>query len=287
MEILHEIDEIKEIRRSISDSVLGFVPTMGALHGGHLALIEQSVKKCDKTIVSIFVNPTQFGAGEDYEKYPRNVEEDLKKCGDAGVDYVFLPTNSTIYGQQAPLIVLKVLPELSSILCGKSRPTHFDGVVQVVSIFFNIIRPDVAFFGEKDYQQFIIVKKLAENFHLPIEILSVPTVREPNGLAKSSRNCYLSDSEKSSAANIYKILLEVKQRADSARFDRLAIPVEFVENEARRRLKSLVPNIEIDYLEIRNTFDLSKSRFLMKDSRIFIAVYIGQTRLIDNLYIGA
>lgn len=285
MKVLTRVDEVRVFRKNIKE-VLGFVPTMGALHEGHIELIKQSVKKCNNTAVSIFVNPTQFGPGEDFDKYPRTIEEDLKKCESAGADFVFLPEKSEIYSNGSPVVKLKVEAEIASILCGKSRSGHFDGVAQVVSILFNIVQPDFAFFGEKDFQQLAIIKTLRKDLFFPIEIIGIPTVRESDGLAKSSRNRYLSIAERNSAPNIFKVMEGVRQKAESARFDRLAIPVDFVENEAKKRLESLIPGIKIDYLEIRNSKDLSKSRFLVKDSRIFVAAYIGQTRLIDNLFIG-
>jgi len=285
MKIVKTINELRKLRKEISGRT-GFVPTMGALHEGHVELIRQSVSKTESTIVSIFVNPTQFGPNEDFAKYPRTLEEDLKKCEQAGADIVFIPERAEIYGNTAPFITFKVSPEIASILCGKSRPGHFDGVVQVVSILFNIVRPDIAFFGEKDFQQLTIIRKMVSDLHFPILISGVPTVREADGLAKSSRNRYLSADERAKAPNIYKVLENIRQKAAAARFDRLAVPIEFVEKEAVKKLESLVPGILIDYLEIRNRTDLSKSQFLVKDSHVFIAAYIGKTRLIDNLFIG-
>lgn len=285
MKVLYEISEVLAARRECK-SALGFVPTMGALHEGHLSLIKKSVEKCGKTIVSIFVNPTQFGPNEDYEKYPRTVEADLKKCEEAGADYVFLPTNEVIYGTEKPLVTLNVDKELTSILCGKSRPIHFNGVAQIVSILFNIARPDFAFFGEKDYQQLTIIRRMVSDLHFPLEIVGVPTVREASGLAKSSRNRYLSESELAVAPNIYKIMNIIKEKADSARKDGMAVPVESLESEAKKMISELVPGSKIDYFEIRSTNDLKRSENLADDSRIFTAVYVGTTRLIDNLYIG-
>ena len=285
MKVLYEISEVLAARRECK-SALGFVPTMGALHEGHLSLIKKSVEKCGKTIVSIFVNPTQFGPNEDYEKYPRTVEADLKKCEEAGADYVFLPTNEVIYGTEKPLVTLNVDKELTSILCGKSRPIHFNGVAQIVSILFNIARPDFAFFGEKDYQQLTIIRRMVSDLHFPLEIVGVPTVREASGLAKSSRNRYLSESELAVAPNIYKVMNIIKEKADSARKDGMAVPVESLESEAKKMISELVPGSKIDYFEIRSTNDLKRSENLADDSRIFTAVYVGTTRLIDNLYIG-
>ena len=285
MKVLKTVDEVRAFRRE-SPGTLGFVPTMGALHEGHAELMKVSSVRCERTISSIFVNPTQFGPGEDFEKYPRTIENDLKICEECGVDAVFMPERETVYRTEKPTIKFSVTSETASILCGKSRPGHFDGVVQVVSILFNIVQPDIAFFGEKDFQQFAIIRKMVSELHFPIDLTSVPTVREADGLAKSSRNRYLSKEERRSASNIFKVLESVKQKAESARFDRLAIPVEFVEKEAEKKLRSLVPEIAIDYLEIRNSSDLAKGRFLGKDSRVFVAARIGSTRLIDNLFIG-
>ena len=285
MKVLREISEVREARKECK-STLGLVPTMGALHEGHLSLIRKSVEKCEKTIVSIFVNPTQFGPNEDYEKYPRTVEEDLKKCEAAGADYVFLPTNQVIYGTEKPLVTLNVDKELTSILCGKSRPIHFNGVAQIVSILFNVASPDFAFFGEKDYQQLTVIRKMVSDLHFPLEIVGVPTVREASGLAKSSRNRYLSESEFAVAPNIYKVMNIIKDKANALRVRNVDVSVESLENEAKELISQLVPGSKIDYFEIRSTNDLSRSENLADDSRIFTAVYVGTTRLIDNLYIG-
>lgn len=285
MKVLREISEVREARKECR-STLGLVPTMGALHEGHLSLIRKSVEKCEKTIVSIFVNPTQFGPNEDYEKYPRTVEEDLKKCEAAGADYVFLPTNQVIYGTEKPLVTLNVDKELTSILCGKSRPIHFNGVAQIVSILFNVASPDFAFFGEKDYQQLTVIRKMVSDLHFPLEIVGVPTVREASGLAKSSRNHYLSESELAVAPNIYKVMNIIKDKANALRVRNACVSVESLENEAKELISQLVPGSKIDYFEIRSSNDLSRSENLADDSRIFTAVYVGTTRLIDNLYIG-
>lgn len=285
MKVLREISEVRNARRECK-TTLGLVPTMGALHEGHLTLIRKSVEKCGQTIVSIFVNPTQFGPNEDYEKYPRTVEEDLKKCEEAGADYVFLPTNQVIYGTEKPLVTLNVDKELTSILCGKSRPIHFNGVAQIVSILFNIAQPDVAFFGEKDYQQLTVIRKMVADLHFPLEIVGVPTVREASGLARSSRNRYLSKAELAVAPNIYKVMNIIKEKADALHAKNETVPVETLENEAKKMISELVPGSKIDYFEIRSTNDLKRSENLAADSRIFTAVYVGTTRLIDNLYIG-
>ena len=285
MKILKEINEVRKARRE-SASTLGLVPTMGALHEGHLTLIKRSTERCAKTMVSIFVNPTQFGPGEDFEKYPRTVEEDLKKCESAGVDYVFLPSVETIYGKTKPLVTLNVDKELTSILCGKTRPIHFNGVVQIVSILFNLAQPDFAFFGEKDFQQLVVIKKMVEDLHFPLEIVPVPTVREESGLAKSSRNRYLSPAELELAPNIHKVMCMIQDEARKALQDGKEISVESAEKKYGDLLLSLIPGAKIDYLEIRNSSDLSRAPFINRDSRAFAAVYLGTTRLIDNQFIG-
>ena len=285
MKILKEIKDVRQARRE-SASTLGLVPTMGALHEGHLTLIKKSTKRCARTMVSIFVNPTQFGPGEDFEKYPRTVEEDLAKCEAAGVDYVFLPSVETIYGKSKPLVTLNVDKQLTSILCGKTRPIHFNGVVQIVSILFNLAQPDFAFFGEKDFQQLVVIKKMVEDLHFPLEIVPVPTVRETSGLAKSSRNRYLSAAELELAPNIHKVMRMLQEEAEKALSDGKEISVESVEKKYSGLLLSLIPGAKIDYFEIRNSSDLAKVPFVNRDSRAFAAVYLGTTRLIDNQFIG-
>jgi pantoate--beta-alanine ligase len=286
MRILETVEAIRAARKELTGK-LGFVPTMGALHRGHLELVKKSVELCDTTVVSIFVNPTQFGQGEDYEKYPRTLEDDLKLCEENGVDIVFVPKKTEIYPNEKLRIGFKISEELSGILCGASRPGHFEGVAQVVSILFNIVTPDVAIFGEKDYQQLAIIREMVATLNYGVEIVGIPTVREVSGLALSSRNRYLSIKEKEVASNILKVMDGVKLKADEARFDRRALPVEFIEKETASKLETLIPGSKVDYVEIRNTDDLTKGRFLARDSRIFVAIFVGETRLIDNLYIGA
>jgi pantoate--beta-alanine ligase len=232
------------------------------------------------------VNPSQFGPNEDFAKYPRTLEEDLEKCEAAGATLVFAPQKKEIYPEEKPFITFNVDESMTSILCGKNRPGHFEGVVQVVSILFNIVSPDVAYFGEKDFQQLSVIKKMTESLHFQVEIRSVPTIRESDGLAMSSRNRYLSPENRELAANIYKTMKSMRTKAHDALFDRRAIPVEFAESEAKKQLEDLIPQAQIDYVEIRNDGDLSKSRFLSNSARIFVALKIGDTRLIDNMFLG-
>jgi len=285
MKVAKSLNEFREMRSELAGSV-GFVPTMGALHEGHASLIRRSSRDNPETVVSIFVNPSQFGPNEDFDKYPRTLEEDLKKCEAAGATLVFAPQKKEIYREEKPFITFNVDESMTSILCGKNRPGHFEGVVQVVSILFNIVSPDVAYFGEKDFQQLSVIRKMTESLHFQVEIRSVPTIRESDGLAMSSRNRYLSPENRELAANIYKTMKSTRTKAHDALFDRRAIPVEFAEKEAKERLEQLIPQAQIDYVEIRNDGDLSKSRFLSNSARIFVALKLGDTRLIDNMFLG-
>lgn len=283
MLVAKTVAELRKIRRELIGKV-AFVPTMGALHDGHLRLMEEAKKIADHLIVSIFVNPTQFGPNEDYSKYPRTEKEDLEMCEKAGAEIVFMPDAKEIYGSET--FVKFRIDKISNILCGASRPGHFEGVAQVVSILFNTVHPDIAIFGEKDYQQLMIMRKLTENLHFPVKIHAVPTLREPDGLAKSSRNRYLSPEERKKAASIFKVMKYVKQRAEQSRFDRMAIPTENIENEAKSMIMKEIPEAKIDYIEIRHTDTLEKNQFLINKSRVFMAIHVGPARLIDNMPLG-
>ncbi|HSA33457.1 MAG TPA: pantoate--beta-alanine ligase [bacterium] len=276
--------ELRTARASLAGRV-GFVPTMGALHAGHIRLMEAAKKNADHLVVSIFVNPTQFGPNEDFSKYPRTEEADLALCEAAGADIVFLPKATEIY-RAGPTVRVTVDPKLSGILCGAQRPGHFDGVAQVVAILFNLVRPDSACFGEKDYQQLTVIRKLVEDLHFPVAIVPVATVREPDGLALSSRNRYLSPAERTAAPAIHRALLHCKGRAEQIRFDRIALPVGKVEEEGRALILKDIPGAQIDYFEIRHTDTLEPTHFIMNRSRAFAAVRVGATRLIDNLLLN-
>ena len=214
------IYKIKELREQIKEwkkqgLTVGLVPTMGALHAGHLSLIKKSVEKCDRTVVSVFVNPIQFCPGEDLDKYPRTLDADEKLCNDAGVNIVFAPSPEEMYGQGHILsndFLTYVIPPYFYVnkLCGKSRVGHFDGVCTVVNKLFNIVQPDFAFFGEKDRQQLIILKKMVNDLNIPVEIIPCPIVREESGLALSSRNKYLTETGKEDALALSRILFNIK-----------------------------------------------------------------------------
>ena len=215
--LVHTIEEVREKVKEWKKEGLtvGLVPTMGALHNGHLSLIKKSVEKCDRTVVSVFVNPIQFCPGEDFEKYPRTLEADKKLAEDAGVDIVFAPSPAEMYGQgniMSSDFLTYVIPPFFYVnkLCGKSRVGHFDGVCTVVNKLFNIVQPDFAFFGEKDRQQLIILQKMVKDLNIPVTIIPCPIVRENDGLALSSRNKYLSETDRKEALVLSRILFNIK-----------------------------------------------------------------------------
>jgi pantoate--beta-alanine ligase len=253
---------------------LGLVPTMGALHEGHLSLIRRARQRCDRTLLSIFVNPLQFGPGEDYERYPRDFERDRALAEREGIDGVFHPDAKEMYPE--PLLVTVSPGKLSEPLCGVLRPGHFEGVATVVAKLFQILQPDRAFFGQKDAQQAVIVQRLVEDLNLPVEIEICPTVREPDGLAMSSRNRYLSAQERSQAAVLYRSLkkAEALVRAgvrDAAR----------VEQEMREMIQA-VPAAELDYARVVDRRNLGPVRTIDGEVLAAVAVRFGKTRLIDN-----
>ena len=257
---------------------ISFVPTMGNLHEGHLSLMRMAKPLADVLVVSIFVNPLQFEPGSDFNAYPRTFQEDLEKCEPVGVDIVFAPTESDLYpdGFQTTVEV----KELSKGLCGDFRPGHFKGVATVVLKLFNIVRPHVAVFGEKDYQQLCVIRRMVKDLNLDIEIVGHPTVRETDGLAMSSRNQYLSPDERKRAALIYKFLLEAKNLFEHGerRAQRL---IATVQNGLARD-----PRISVEYVSIRDLDTLKPLDTLDRPSVMALAVHIGKTRLIDNIFLG-
>ncbi len=221
---------------------VGLVPTMGALHAGHVSLIEAATKDCDFVIASIFVNPTQFGPGEDLENYPRPFEADLEICRQAGVDVVFAPAPEQVY--PAENLTWVSVEKLTDSLCGRGRPTHFRGVTTVCAKLFNIVGPDVAYFGQKDAQQAIVIKRMVADLNMPLEIVICPTVREPSGLAVSSRNQYLSDQQRKDAASIYRSLKRCRQMIEAGETDARQIVGEM------KGLLEQVPAAQIEYVSI-------------------------------------
>ncbi len=256
---------------------IGLVPTMGNLHSGHIQLVQEARRYCDLVVVSIFVNPLQFGVGEDFDRYPRTLDEDRKLLVDASCDILFAPTVDQMY-QQWPQATLVTVGGLSEELCGAHRPGHFSGVATVVSKLFNIVQPNLAFFGEKDYQQLAVIRRLTADLCFPVEIIGVPTIRAADGLALSSRNAYLSPEDRSKAPLIYQTLnwIAAELLAGSREYDNLSA-------KAVATLKS--QGFEPDYVEIRST-DLLHPESTAKEWVILVAAKLGQTRLIDNLLVN-
>ena len=253
---------------------IGYVPTMGALHEGHESLIRKAVKENDKVVVSVFVNPTQFGPNEDYNSYPRNIDKDLEICMDAGANVVFNPEPSEMYYDNRSTSVS--VSNLTSVLCGAKRPGHFDGVCLVISKFLNIVTPDRAYFGEKDAQQVAVIKRMVRDLNIDVEIVACPIIREEDGLAKSSRNTYLSNEERKAALVLSRSLNKSKEMLKQG--ERKAdIIKQIIKKEINKE-----PLAKIDYVEIVDSESLENVETIEKSILIPIAVYIGKTRLIDN-----
>lgn len=253
---------------------IGFVPTMGALHAGHMALIEMARQRCGKVVASIFVNPAQFGPNEDYARYPRQVDKDMEMLAQHGCHLLWLPDVRHIYPEGFATQV-RIAEPISGILCGAHRSGHFDGVATVVSILLNAVRPDQSFFGEKDYQQLTIIRRLHTDLRLPGEICGVPSVREADGLALSSRNQYLSAPERATAPALYAALKWVKTEIEKRP------PEEVLEQAKERLLRDGFDKVE--YLELRHGQTLEPLGDSLLNGRVFAAAWLGKTRLIDNL----
>jgi pantoate--beta-alanine ligase len=255
---------------------IGFVPTMGALHPGHISLVRAALAACDRVVASIFVNPTQFGVGEDYERYPRNEAADLAALDAAGCDLLYAPGVADMYPEGFATSV--TVAGLTEGLCGAVRPGHFAGVATVVAKLLNQVQADAAFFGEKDYQQLLTIRRMATDLDLPVEIVGVPTLREPDGLAMSSRNAYLAADERRIAALFPAVLAAaVEQLAGEA-----AAPVL-----ARARTALEAAGFSVDYIELRDASTLVPVGRVDADARLLGAVRIGRTRLIDNMAVPA
>jgi len=281
MEVAETIESVRSLVKAARSGgkKVGLVPTMGALHVGHISLIEAAVQKCDFVVVSIFVNPTQFGPGEDFEKYPRPLDTDLEICRKAGTDVVFAPTPGQMY--PAENITWVNVEKLTESLCGRSRPGHFRGVTTVCTKLFNIVAPDIAYFGQKDAQQAIVIKRMAADLNMPLEIVICPTVREPNGLAVSSRNKYLTEQQKKDAANIYKSLQKCRQMIDAGVTETTKIIT------GMSKILQQVPSIEIEYISIVDAETLRNIDRIAGKALAAIAVKIGPARLIDNILVDA
>ena len=279
MEIITTIENIRSIVNHWKDKgySIGFVPTMGYLHDGHAALIDQARKDNDKVIVSIFVNPTQFGENEDLNSYPRDINRDKSLCEAHKADIIFAPTSDEMYHDRKAFVNIV---ELSDTLCGISRPIHFKGVCTVITKLFNIIQPTNAYFGEKDAQQLAIIRKMVYDLNFPINIIGVPIVRESDGLAKSSRNTYLSKEERKAATILYKAIQMGKQTIKhGASADRIINTMTEIINTE--------PLAKIDYVSVVDANTMQPVHEITSPVLVAMAVYIGSTRLIDNFSFDA
>jgi len=276
VEVVKTVGELRSLRLKLREgrTVASLVPTMGALHAGHLSLVREAKKISDHVIVSIFVNPTQFGPGEDYQRYPRNLDEDLRVLKELGAGSVFVPDASEIYPHGFETFV--TVGELSQKLCGLSRPVHFRGVATVVLKLLNIVEPRIAVFGQKDFQQCVLIRRMVKDLNLEAKIVVCPIVREDDGLAMSSRNQYLNSQERKAAPILYRCLESARQEVKQG------------EVRSERILRGVVNRIDaeplakLDYAEIVNEETLDPDREVRKGSLLALAAWIGKTRLIDN-----
>ena len=277
MRLIRKIDEMRKyVRERKNKKLIGFVPTMGYLHEGHLSLIRKARRECDEVIVSIFVNPTQFGRGEDYHSYPRDLKRDIALSEKEKVDVIFAPSVEEMYPEGYSTFV-QVEGRLSSVLEGASRPGHFRGVCTVLVKLFNIINPDISFFGEKDFQQALIVKKMVEDLNIDTRIVLLPTVREEDGLAMSSRNSYFNEEERKAAIILYRSLKKAKEWIDQG---------ERSSSRIIQKMKDFIakePLARIDYIAIVDSKSLEEVEQVERGNLIALAVYIGKVRLIDNM----
>ena len=277
MKIVADLNELRlvlaEMRQSGS---IAFVPTMGNLHAGHLSLVGEARNLADHVVASVFVNPMQFGAGEDLENYPRTFDRDCELLEGESTELLFAPTMQTIYPRPQTEQTRVEVPNLSSLLCGRSRPTHFVGVSTVVCKLFNMVQPDIAVFGQKDYQQLMIIRRMTEDLNIPVQIVGAPTVREDDGLAMSSRNGYLTPEERKLAPNLYRVLRDVTSTLKQGRRD-----FEQIERAAAAKLDA--SGLRTDYVSIRRIEDLGTPHTEQDAFVVLAAAYLGKARLIDNL----
>ncbi|RKY98951.1 MAG: pantoate--beta-alanine ligase [Candidatus Hydrothermota bacterium] len=281
MKIIKKIAEMQKIANDLRQQgkSIGFVPTMGYLHEGHLSLMKCARKENDVVVISIFVNPIQFAPGEDYERYPRDEEGDIRKAKEAGVDIVFIPDVKDMYSDNYSTYVEEKV--LSAGLCGARRPGHFKGVTTIVAKLFNIVKPHRAYFGKKDYQQLRVIERMARDLNFDIEIIGCPIVREPDGLAMSSRNVYLNQEERKSALCLYKSLLLAQNMIKKGERNPAII------KKAMEEFILKHPHVKkIDYIEIVDRYTLQPVDKLTGNELIALAVFVGPARLIDNMEVS-
>lgn len=274
MQIVSSVSEMKKISKEYKKKAVGFVPTMGFLHEGHLSLVKKAREDNDVVVVSIFVNPMQFGPNEDLEAYPRDLKRDSKLLENEGIDYLFIPKTSDMYPKGFSTSIH--VSHLSDHLCGYYRPGHFDGVVLVVNKLFNIVNPTRAYFGQKDAQQFRILKRMVEDLNMGIELVEMPIVREKDGLALSSRNIYLSLEERKNALALHKALEYVTEAIRSGRRDAHKLRLEAI------NLMRKYPHVRIQYFEIVDERTLQPVSRITSKVLIATAAFVGKARLIDN-----
>ena len=279
MEIIVSVSDMQQradqLRRD--GKIIGFVPTMGYLHEGHLSLVREAKKRSDIVVMSIFVNPTQFGPGEDFKDYPRDFDRDARLAESAGCDIIFHPDVQEIYLENHKTYV--EVEQITQVLCGVSRPTHFRGVTTIVAKLFNIVKPHIAVFGQKDAQQAIVIKRMVEDLNFDLKILVAPIMREPDGLAMSSRNIHLTPAHRKQASVLYQSLLHAKNLIERGERDG---------DQIKAQIKSMIekqPDAKIDYIEIVDTTNLQPMKQLKNEALIALAVKIGKPRLIDNIIV--
>lgn len=277
MQIINSIAQLRATIKAyrLEGDTIGFVPTMGNLHEGHLDLVKRADKKADRKVVSIFVNPTQFEKQDDLDKYPRTMDEDLKKLEALGVDLVFAPEAKEMY-PQGRLVTQVDIPEISCLLEGSSRPGHFRGVATVVTKLFNIVAPDVAVFGQKDFQQLMLIRQMVSDLDMPIEVVAAPTVRESDGLAMSSRNNRLTAEQRQLAPHVYRVLQYVETQLSKG-----VKAFESLQEEAMKELDGL--GFKSDYIQVCDANTLLPANEADKELVILVAAYMGDIRLIDNV----
>ncbi|OQW98709.1 MAG: pantoate--beta-alanine ligase [Elusimicrobia bacterium A5] len=279
MKIFSNLQEIQKFIKKLKqqNKSVGFVPTMGALHQGHISLIRRARKENNIVVVSIFVNPAQFGPNEDLKKYPRSFEKDITICKSEGVDIIFAPKSKDMYPEN--YLTYITVEKLSDIMCGKFRPGHFRGVATIVAKLFNIVQPDRAYFGLKDFQQSVIVRKMVTDLNFSVKIINCPLVREKDGLALSSRNVYLSCEEKKKALSLSRSLQTAKNLIKYKN-------VKSSEKIISEMRKIISPRVDkIDYISLRDAETLEEVKYIKKKVVIAVAVFVGKTRLIDNIII--
>ena len=281
---MNTVKTVRELRAAIARARaegkrIGFVPTMGNLHSGHVALVEKASQRADFVVASIFVNPLQFGPNEDLDKYPRTLVADQEKLLQAGCHLLFAPTADEMYPDGMGVQTRVSVPHLSEGLCGASRPGHFEGVATVVSKLFNMVQPDLAVFGQKDFQQLAVIRALVRDLNMPIQIIGEPTVRADDGLALSSRNGYLNAEQRAAAPAVYRTL---NQLAEAIRQGRHDYPALIAEGQQALVAAGFKP----DYLEVRQALNLRPATAEDRDLVILVAAVLGSTRLIDNLHLN-